>query len=98
MKTRLIALAALLAAGAASAAQPTDGETAYRITVLGETRLATTDNVPAVDGATAYQRFITGTPQVSSPARMARPSEEAYRRTVLGLAEATQARIDTPRA
>jgi hypothetical protein len=98
MKNSLIALAAILAAGAAAAAQPTDGETAYRITVLGETRLATTDTVPAVDANTAYQRFIAGTPQVSSPARPARSSAEAYRRTVLGMAEATQARVDTPRA
>lgn len=98
MKSILIALAATLGAGVAAAAQPADGHTAYRVTVLGDTSVAHTASAPAaaVSSDAAYQRFITGAPLASAERRgaMTTSSYDAYRRTVLGesLADAGVAR------
>lgn len=90
MKTLLIALVAAGTAGLAAAA-PNDSHTQYRITVLGESRLAQVETTPALPADVAYQHFIAGTPQTQNARRDAAAGYEAYRRTVLGLA-----RIETP--
>jgi hypothetical protein len=87
MKTIIVSLATVLAAGVA-AAQPADGLTAYRSTVLGDTSVATTGStrVAAVSSDAAYRRFITGAPLAQAEQRNATQTSgyEAYRRTVLG--------------
>lgn len=93
MKTIIVTLATVLAAGVA-AAQPTDSYTTYRSTVLGDTSVAAADSarIAAPSPEAAYRRFIAGAPQAETERRDQTQTSgyDAYRRTVLGqsLAEA----------
>jgi hypothetical protein len=97
MKTIIVSLATVLAAGVA-AAQPADSLTVYRSTVLGDTSVATTDStrIVAPNAEAAYRRFIAGAPLVQAEQRDSTQTSgyDAYRRTVLGhtLAEAAISR------
>jgi hypothetical protein len=97
MKTIIVSLATVLAAGVA-AAQPTDGYTTYRSTVLGDTQLAAPDSarIAAPSAEAAHRRFIAGALQADSePRDLSQTSGyDAYRRTVLGhtLADAASLR------